>query len=206
MGVGFEHRRNILTAHSLFLNESYEIEKAIYNTKWDNLYVSPADPLFEHQRSGERKDILKNALMNSKLSFDFIIIDTAPSLDNLLINALVASDFVLIPFQPHFLSIEGIRALARVFFRIASTENPNLKLLGLIPVMLNLRIHHQSRVTENLSTNFGREKILPGIRVDIKVVEAFEHRMPLRFYAPTSRASQDFKFLSNEILNRINLL
>ncbi|MDW7972738.1 MAG: AAA family ATPase [Thermodesulfovibrio sp.] len=102
IGVGFEHRRNILTAHSLFLNESYEIEKAIYNTKWDNLYVSPADPLFEHQRSGERKDILKNALMNSKLSFDFIIIDTAPSLDNLLINALVASDFVLIPFQPHF--------------------------------------------------------------------------------------------------------
>lgn len=205
LGVGFEFKRGLLSIHSLFLYSQIEINKVIYQTKWENLFIAPADPMFEHNKAGDLRDVLKNAVKNGNLSqnFDFAIIDTAPSLDNLLINALVASDYVLIPFQPHFLSLEGIKALARLFFRIASTENPSLKLLGLIPVMLNLRIHHHGKVTENLTTNFGKEKILPGIRSDIKVVEAFENKMPVRFYAPTSRACFDYKTLTDEILKRL---
>lgn len=204
IGVGFDFKKGLLTIHSIF-SDSTEISKVIYRTKWENLYISPANPMFEHSLSGSKRDILRNSITKDNLadSFDFIIIDTAPSFDNLLINALVASDYVLIPFQPHFLSIEGIKSLARLFFKIASTDNPSLKLLGLIPVMVNLRIHHHSRVTSSLSTNFGASKMLPGIRSDIKVVEAFENRMPVVFYAPTTRACEDFKIITEEILNRI---
>lgn len=205
VGTGFEYKKGISNIHSLFENSYSDIDKFIYPTKWNNLFISPADSMFEHSRAGERRDILRNAIQESDFvkSFDFVIIDTAPSLDNLLINALVASDYVLIPFLPHFLSIEGIKSLARVFFRIASTENPSLRLLGLVPVMLNFRIHHHSKVTGNLSTNFGKDKILPGIRNDIKIGEAFENRMPVIFYAPASRASTDFKLLADVLLERI---
>ncbi|WP_028842513.1 ParA family protein [Thermodesulfovibrio yellowstonii] len=206
VGVGFEYRKGNSNIHSIFSDQSVEIEKLIHSTKWNNLFIAPADTMFEHSRAGEKRDILRQALKDSDFikAFDFIIIDTAPSLDNLLINALVASDYVLIPFLPHFLSIEGIKSLARIFFKVASTENPSLRLFGLIPIMVNLRIHQHSKVTSSLSTGFGKEKMLPGIRNDIKIVEAFENKMPLIYYAPTSRASADFKILADELLKRIS--
>lgn len=202
LGVGFEFKKGLISIHSVFIDSSIDIDKLIYPTKWENLYISPADPMFEHGKAGDRRSILREKIGNKGFSqnFDFVIIDTPPSLDNLLVNALIASDYVLIPFQPHFLSIEGIKSLARLFFRIASTENPSLKLLGLIPVMLNLRMRHHVKVTGSVTMNFGKEKILPGIRSDIKVVEAFENKMPVVFYSPNSRASLDYKLLADELL------
>ncbi len=161
--------------------------------------------MFDHSLSGSKKDVLRDRIAKPKLldSFDFVIIDTAPSLDNLLVNALVASDYVLLPFQPHFLSLEGIKSLTRVFFRVASYDNPSLKLLGLIPVMINARIQHHNKIKSTLSTNFGSNRMFSGIRTDIKVVEAFENKMPVIFYAPNTRASVDIKLLTDEILQKL---
>lgn len=205
LGIGVEYKKGMATIHSLFIEPYLTLDKVIVKTPWERIYICPADPMFEHSRAGENRSILKEALRKSDLNqqFDFVIIDTAPSLDNLLLNALVVSDYVLLPYQPHFLSIEGIRSLTRVFFKIASSENPSLKLLGLVPMMVNQRINHHQRVTHRLSQNFGSQRILPGIRNDIKVVESFEKKMPLIFYAPLSRAGLDFKALVDEILRKI---
>lgn len=205
IGLGFEYKKGMPSIHSLFIDPFSDIDRVIYKTQWERIYLSPADPMFEHSKAGENRFVLRDAFNKSEIKnlFDFVIIDTAPSLDNLLINALVVSNFVLIPYQPHFLSIEGIKSLSRVFFRIASSENPSLRLLGLVPLMVNQRVHHHQRVTENLALNFGSNRILPGIRNDIKIVEAFEKRMPLIFYAPSSRARADFRELVDEILKRI---
>lgn len=205
LGFGFECKKGLHTIHSLFSGDITEIDQAIYPTKWVNLYISPANPMFEHGRAGEKRDLLKEQLNKAtlKTSFDFVIFDTAPSFDNLLMNALLAANYVLVPFQPHHLSIDGIKNLARLFFKVASTENTSLRLLGFVPVMYNLKVNHHVHVINTLSSNFVKEKILPGIRSDIKLVEAFEQGMPVRYYAPNSRASQDFKTLAEEILKRI---
>lgn len=207
LGLGFEFKRGLPSVHSLFSGNILDLNRAVYPTRYKNLYLSPADPMFEHGKAGEKRNILKEQLSKAdfKSRFDFVILDTAPSFDNLLMNALLVADYVLVPFQPHYLAIEGIKNLSRLFFKIASTENPSLRLLGFVPIMHNLRILHHSYVINSISENFGRGKILPGIRNDIKVVEAFEKGMPVRYYSPSCRAVQDFRGLASEILRQLFL-
>ncbi len=208
LGLGFLPNKNLPTVHSLFSKDDMSLdmslEKAVLKTQWENLYLVPADPLFEHGLVLDKRK-LKNELIKSGLleDFEFILIDTPPSLDSLLLNALIASQYVLIPFLPHFLSIEGIKSLVRVFFRIATTENPSLKLLGLVPVMVNQRVHQHRKVIQHLSNQFGLNRVFSGIRSDIKLVEAFENHMPVKFYAPNSRGSIDYQVLADEVLKEI---
>jgi chromosome partitioning protein len=204
LGLGVLPNRNLPTVHSLFSKDDMSLEKAVLKTQWENLYLVPADPLFEHGLVLDKRR-LKNELMRSGLSedFEFILIDTPPSLDSLLLNALIASQYVLIPFIPHFLSIEGIKSLVRVFFKIATAENTSLKLLGFVPVMINQRIHQHRKVIELISNQFGVNRVFSGIRSDIKLVEAFENHMPVKFYAPNSRGSIDYQVLADEVLKEI---
>lgn len=204
LGLALSINKNSPTVHSLFCEPEFLLSKAIFKTKWENLFVIPANPLFEHGKALNNK-ILKEGLKSSGIidEFDFILIDTPPSLDSLLLNALVASDYVLVPFLPHFLSTEGIRSLARVFFKVASTENPSLKLLGLVPVMINQRIQQHRKVTETVSAQFGKNRVFSGIRTDIKLVEAFENRTPVKFYSPHSRGAVDYEILAEEVLQEI---
>ncbi len=202
IGMGIKPDKTLKTIHHLFEEKISDIKEVILETKWQNLFISPANPMFDHSYASQSGYLLKEVFEKDKIKnfFDLIIIDTAPSLDPLLMNALVIADYVLIPFLPHFLSIEGVKSLIRVFFKIAVTQNTALKLLGLVPIMLNLRIHQHARVIELLSKSLGKEKILPGIRTDIKIAEAFEAGKPVRFYAPSSRAVEDFKTLASKIL------
>jgi chromosome partitioning protein len=132
--------------------------------------------------------------------YDLIVLDTPPSLDGLLLNALCAADRVLVPFVPHFLSGEGVRQLARVIFRVASRGmNDNLKVLGFVPVMLDARIGLHREVCEDLGQQFGRNRLLPGIRVDIRVAEAFGRGKPVRQHAANSRAAQDYAVVADAI-------
>ncbi len=204
LGLGFKVNKDTPTVHSLFLEPEFIISKALFQTKWENLFIMPANPLFEHGKVSNNK-LLKEGLGRAGIieEFDFILIDTPPSLDSLLLNALVASDYVLVPFLPHFLSTEGIRSLARVFFKIATTENPSLKLLGLVPVMINQRIQQHRKVTENVSNQFGKNKVFSGIRTDIKLVEAFENYTPVKSYSPYSRGAADYEILADEVLKEI---
>jgi chromosome partitioning protein len=176
LGLGFSPNKNSSTVHSLFCEPGFSLGRALVKTKWDNLFLIPANPMFEHGK------VLNNRTLR---------------------EALLASDYILIPFLPHFLSIEGIKSLARVFLKIASKENPSLKLLGLVPVMINRRIQQHKKVTENVSNQFGENKVFPGIRTDIKLVEAFEAHTPIKFHSPGSRGAIDYETLANEVLEEI---
>ncbi|WP_353684292.1 ParA family protein [Thermodesulfovibrio sp. 3907-1M] len=204
IGLGLSLNKNLYTIHSILCNSEVSILKAVFKTDWENLFIIPADPLFEHGRvlnNRALRDVIEKAGFHRE--FDFILIDTPPSLDSLLINALVASDYVLIPFLPHFLSTEGIKSLARLFFKIAVRENPSLKLLGLIPVMINQRIQQHRKVTDSVSNQFGKNRVFHGIRADIKLVEAFENHTPVKLYSPNSRGALDYEILADEILLEI---
>jgi chromosome partitioning protein len=86
-----------------------------------------------------------------------------------------------------------VRQLARVLFRVASRGlNDRLKILGFLPVMVDPRIGQHRSVSANLSHQFGAARMLPGIRTDIKVAEAFAAGKPVRAYAPSARATADY--------------
>jgi len=206
-GLGTNPTEKIPTVHSIFFEKFFSIEKAILRTKWNNLYLIPANPMFEHSAIASNT-ILSTKLQSSSIynNFDFILIDTPPSLDSLLLNAVVASDYLLIPFTPNFLSTMGIKSLARALFKIAIQENPSLRLLGFVPVMMYKKLKYHKKLTSEIADQYGQSKLLPIIRPDLKLVEAFEAQTPVKFYAPSAKSTKDFEALSDEILKRIDNL
>jgi chromosome partitioning protein len=162
----------------------------------------PADTLADHGASGSNDMLLQNAMRTEQLcdDYDTVILDTPPSLDSLLMNALCAADRVLVPFIPHFLSGEGVRQLARVLFRVASRgQNERLKVLGFLPVMQDLRIGQHRDIASGVCHQFGAARVLPGIRTDIRVAEAFAAGKPVREHAPKSRAAFDYSLVVSKI-------
>ena len=197
VGLGVKVSMGVATAHSIFTDPLATISAAIVATDYTNLFLAPADQLFEHG-SGVRDELrLHHSLSDPEITsrFDVVIIDTPPSLDLLLINALCAANWVLVPYVPHPLSYEGIRQLMRVMFRVMSKQNPDLKILGFLPMTAAAHIRQHRTVTSNVSRQFGAHRVLSGIRSDIKLAEAFAVGKPVRAYAPSSRGAQDFSDL-----------
>lgn len=204
LGLGLKPGREAPTLHS-FMAGHHMLASAIQASAWPGLDLIPGDPLFDHGsgRSGEL--LLREALASEGLQarYDYIVLDTPPSLDALLLNALSAADRVLVSFVPHFLAGEGVRQLARVLFRVASRGgNEGLRVLGFLPVMLDSRIGLHRQVSQGLAQQFGQARLLPGVRNDIRVAEAFAAGCPLRVHAPHSRATADYSAAVNHLLAR----
>ena len=194
VGLGVKVAAGDATSHAIFTNPLATISDSVVDTAYAHLCLSPADQLFEHG-SGVRDELrLHQALSDPALvaRFDVVILDTPPSLDFLLINALCAAKWVLVPYVPHPLSYEGIRQLMRVMFRVMSKQNPDLKILGFLPMTAAAHIRQHRTVTSDVSRQFGAHRVLSGIRSDIKLAEAFAVGKPVRAYAPSSRGAQDF--------------
>jgi len=201
IGLGVPQVRGAASAQG-FLAGKNSLRAALRNGVLPGLDLVPADPLFNHAGSGEVSNALGVALEKEGLlrEYELIVLDTPPSLDGLLLNALCAAERVLVPFVPHHLSGEGVRQLARVIFRVASRGmNDQLRVLGFVPVMLDSRIGLHREVCEDLGQQFGRERLLPGIRVDIRVAEAFSRGKPVRDHASRSRAAEDYAVVADAI-------
>lgn len=207
LGLGVKTSASQPTAQHLFTGAGAEmpLTAAIVRTAWELLDLVPADTEFHHDSAPNDDHILARALADSAIASSYarIVIDSPPSLDRLLRNALTAAHWALIPFVPHPLSGEGVRQLARLFFRIAMTTNAELRLLGLLPVQLDSRIIQHRRVQEQVVGQFGVERLLGGIRTDIKLAEAFAAGCPIRDYAPRSRGNADYQAAFANVLTRL---
>jgi chromosome partitioning protein len=204
LGLGIQVNKGEPTVHSLFAS-GQALLPALRESPWENLHLLPADPLFEHG-SGSRDDsLLRRALDEEGLHqrYDVILLDTPPSLDMLLLNALHAADRVLVPFLPHFLAGEGVRQLARVLFRVASSRsNQGLRVLGFLPVMCDLRIGQHRQVMSSVAHQFGASRMLAGVRNDIRIAESFAAGKPVRYYAAKSRGAEDYGAVAEGVLER----
>ncbi|MRD74030.1 ParA family protein [Rhodocyclus tenuis] len=204
LGFGIKVERDAPSAHGLFTGAN-TLRQALRPTRWPQLSLIPADSRFEH--GGADTGLLQRALgaegfLDEALT---LILDTPPSLDALLLNALTAADRVLTPFVPHPLAGEGVRALARILFRVAADRsNAGLRVLGFLPVMLDTRIGQHRSVSDSIAQQFGASRMLPGIRSDIKLAEAFAAGQPIRDYAPHSRGADDYRAATDAILERWN--
>lgn len=131
--------------------------------------------------------------------FDRVVLDTPPTSDLLLISALAAADGVLIPFVPHHLAAVGVNQLARLFYRVATRYNPSLQLIALLPVMVNRNFTLQRKVLDELAIQFGKGRLLRGIRTNIRLAEAFAAGEPICRFAPRSPGAMDYQLLADEL-------
>ncbi|MGZ5780532.1 MAG: ParA family protein [Burkholderiaceae bacterium] len=200
LGVKVAHREH--TAHSLFIDPEARLVMAVKETAFANLALAPADQLFEHGSGNRDTRRLIRAFAEQEIAerFDVIIIDTPPSFDVLLLNALSAANGILVPYVPHHLSYEGVRQLMRVMFKVMSGDNPSLRILGFLPMMATQHIRQHRLVTGEVSRQFGAHRLMPGIRNDIRLAESFAVGKPIRYYAPKSRAAEDFAELGASLV------
>lgn len=202
VGLGIKLNRDDLTVHSLFTDANARLADIVRQSDIPNLSLAPADQKFEHS-SGPRDELrLARALAEEDIAarFDVVIIDTPPSLDHLLLNALTAASWLLIPFVPHHLGYEGVRQLMRVLFKVISGPNPNLKIMGFLPTTSADHIRQHRTITAEVSHQFGANRLLPGIRNDIRLAEAFSVGQPIYKYAPKCRGAEDFENLAAHVL------
>ena len=181
------------------------IEQAIRLTDYPGLWIAPADPSFEHSQAGNNSLVLNQCLNDASLDekYDVILMDTPPSQDQLLMNALMAAHWVIVPFVPQFLSYQGIKQLVRLLHNVKNSDNPRLQLAGFLPTMASSTMRHHRQIMEEVSRHFGRERILPAIRTDIRLADAFATGQPVIGFAPRSRAAEDFSQLSRCISERL---
>jgi chromosome partitioning protein len=198
-GLGITLTKGQLTAHDLFKQDQVwsEVHEAIVATTIPNLDVIPADVNFDGSNASRDMNRLKSVIEASDQlgHYDVIILDTPPALDLLLINAMTAAQAVLVPVLPHVLSIEGVKQLIRLFFKVASSANAELSLLGFVPVMLNLRTGLHRVMVESLKKQYGKERVFRGIRSDISLAESFASGTPIQIYDPKSRGAEDYQYL-----------
>lgn len=190
--------------HDLF-SLSTPITDSIRLSDYPGLWIAPADPTFDHNQAGDNELRLNEALDQENLdqNFDVILMDTPPSQDQLLMNALMAAHWVVVPFVPHYLSYQGIKQLVRLMHSIKLSHNPRLQLAGFLPTMASSTMRHHKAIMEEVSRHFGNNRILPAIRMDIRLADAFSQGQPVIGYAPKSRAAEDFSKLSQRISERL---
>ena len=148
-----------------------------------------------------RERALEKALDEVLDDYDFICIDTPPSLGLLTINALTASDKVIVPVQCEYLSMRGLVQLQNTLQMIRENLNPDVKLEGILPTMLDSRTVHAKEAVEILEENFGDLVFKSRIRKAIKFAEAPVRGTSVLKYDPKGNAAKYYRDLAEEVLN-----
>src|SRR4051794_35466343 len=148
-----------------------------------------------------RERALAKALEPVKADYDFILIDTPPSLGLLTINALVASDGVIVPVQCEYLSLRGLVQLENTLGMIRENLNPTVEIVGILPTMFDKRLLHSKEAVEILKENFGDLVLNTKIRKTVRYAEAPVKGQSVLKYDPNGEAASMYRDLAKEVLN-----
>ena len=147
-----------------------------------------------------RERSLEKALSAVVDDYDFVCIDTPPSLGLLTVNALTASDKVIVPVQCEYLSMRGLVQLQNTLQMIRENLNPRVRIEGILPTMLDSRTVHAKEAVEILEENFGELVFKSRIRKAIKFAEAPVRGSSVLKYDPKGNAASYYRELAQEVL------
>jgi chromosome partitioning protein len=147
-----------------------------------------------------RERSLEKALKEVSADYDFVCIDTPPSLGLLTINALTAANKVIVPVQCEYLSMRGLVQLQNTLRMIQENLNPEVRIEGILPTMLDTRTVHAKEAVEILEENFGDLVFRSRIRKAIKFAEAPVKGASVLKYDPESNAAGYYRELAKEVL------
>jgi chromosome partitioning protein len=147
-----------------------------------------------------RERALEKALAGIKDRYDYVLIDTPPSLGLLTINAFVAADGVIVPVQTEYLSLRGLVQLENTLAMVRENLNPKVEIVGILATMYDKRLLHSREAVEILNENFGELMFQTKIRKTIRYAEAPVKGESVLKYDPTGEAAQLYRDLAKEVL------
>jgi chromosome partitioning protein len=132
--------------------------------------------------------------------WDFLIIDTPPTLGFLTVNALTSSGEVLIPVTTHVMTLSGVAQLINKYHEIKEVLNPDLEILGFLPSRVDLRTKHSKEILQSLIDRFGNKVLKSIIRENVRLAEAPSFGETILIYDSQSGAANDYRDLAREII------
>ena len=147
-----------------------------------------------------RERLLQKALAEVADDYDFVFIDTPPSLGLLTINALTAANKVIVPVQCEYLSMRGLVQLQNTLAMIKENLNPDVEIEGILATLVDLRTLHAQEAIDLLEESFGERVFASRIRKTVRFAEAPVQGMSVLKYDPDGMAAHAYRQLAKEVL------
>jgi len=206
MGSGIDKRTvEISVAHVLL--EQHTIHECIVTSETAGYDLLPSNEQLTSAEVGllevrGREFKLRRALEEVADKYDYILIDSPPSLNMLTVNGLVAAQSVIIPTQCEYYALEGLSALLGTIERVRQSANPELQVEGVLRTMFDPRNNLANDVSSLLTAHFGENVYRTIIPRNVTLAEAPSHGLPVIQYDKGSRGSRAYIALAGEMLRR----
>ncbi len=208
-GLGVEPNQRNRTSYDVLIEEMPASE-AIRQTAMPRLFIIPANSdlsstdmelVSNERRSFLLCDALRHVSMDEH-RFDFIVIDCPPSLNLLTVNAMVAADSVLVPLQSEFFALEGLSQLMLTIREVRQSANPALRIEGILLTMFDGRNNLAQQVERDVRATLGDLVFQVVIPRNVRVSEAPSYALPVLSYDSSSKGSEAYRALAQELLLR----
>jgi chromosome partitioning protein len=195
------------TIYHALTNDNAEPHAFVLPTSVASLSLIPADRNLtgaevELVLLSERENRLRNLLSSLRNEYDFILIDTPPSLGLLTLNALVAADAVLIPLNCEYFALEGLADLVATLRRVRASLNASLDIDGVLMTMYEERTNLGQQVARDIRAFFEDRVYATVIPRNIRLGEAPSHGMPAVLYDAKSKGAEAYVALAREVAAR----
>ena len=189
------------------LEHSLSAKEAIIKTASPNVDIIPANIdlvaiEIELVDKEDREYMLKKALIEVKDSYDYIIIDCAPSLGLITLNSLVAADSVIVPIQCEYFALEGLGKLLNTIKSIQNIHNSALEIEGLLLTMFDSRLRLSNQVVDEVRKHFSSMVFDTIIRRNIRLGEAPSYGESIIAYDATSKGAINYINLAQELIKK----
>jgi len=204
-GLGLAYQALTKGIYDVLVNESTNIEEVILPTSLPKLYVAPANlnlagANVELVNLPRREFLLYDNLHRIADDYDYILIDSPPSLGLLTLNSMVASTEILIPVQCEYFALEGVSQLLHTISLIQSNLKPDVNILGAVLTMYDGRNRLAEAVFNELYQYFPRRIFRSIIPRNIRLAEAPSYGKSILEYDPHSRGGRAYQKLAQEIV------
>lgn len=205
-GLGIDKQTLTLTMTDV-ITGSTPLNAVVRETEHKNLWIAPttsvlANTEVELAQADKRFSRLKSAIEASGEQYDYVIIDSPPSLSLLTVNGLIAAKYVLLPVQAEFYALEGLGQLLETMKLVRKGMNPSLELLGVLPTMLDSRTTLSTQVHDEIKRHFPGKVFEVTIPRNIRLAEAPSHGLPIGVYDKFSKGARAYKALAKEVMTR----
>lgn len=203
-GLGI-NKHNVQKSTYHVLLEELELKEVILPTSIENLFLAPSNldltgAEVELVSALGREYRLKRALSKERENFDFVIIDSPPSLGLLTINGLCAADSVIIPVQCEYYALEGLTQLNNTIKLVKDNLNPGLYIEGVLLTMADLRTNLAREVIQEVRNHFQGKVYTTVIPRNIRLTEAPSFGKPIALYDKESLGAHKYEELCKEVI------
>jgi len=202
------HDQIELSIYELLTDSEIKKSDVVKSTSFSGLDILPARislAKFESKLIGEfdAPFRLKDRIDGLTEQYDFIIIDTPPTLGLITVNALVASDYLIVPIQPSYFALEGTDDLLDTVDKVRARPNPNLKVLGVLITLLDKRTTLAKDIHEQIRKVFGEKVFETVISKSVRLEESPAYKESIFTFAPTSSGAVEYANLCEEVIRRV---